>query len=120
MARATSAWARAGASLVPSPIMATNLPLACSFRMYSSFACGVTWATKSSTPAFLSNGCGGQRIVSSNHDRTQTHSAKALETLVHGWFQNVLEYYDSDNPKPAMNERFERLRRMGLRTVMIT
>src|SRR5438552_2647493 len=30
MATPTSAWARAGASLVPSPVMATSLPLACS------------------------------------------------------------------------------------------
>ena len=33
MATPTSAWARAGASLVPSPIMATSLPAACSLRM---------------------------------------------------------------------------------------
>ena len=50
MARPTSAWARAGASFVPSPIMATSLPPACSFRMYSSFVSGVAWARKSSTP----------------------------------------------------------------------
>src|SRR5262249_36520467 len=33
IARPTSAWARAGASFVPSPIIATSLPSACSFRM---------------------------------------------------------------------------------------
>ena len=33
MATPTSAWASAGASLVPSPIMATSLPLCCSLRM---------------------------------------------------------------------------------------
>ncbi len=31
MATPTLAWAKAGASLVPSPIIATNLPSACSF-----------------------------------------------------------------------------------------
>ena len=30
MATPTSAWASAGASLVPSPVMATSLPFACS------------------------------------------------------------------------------------------
>ena len=30
IATPTLAWARAGASLVPSPVMATSLPLACS------------------------------------------------------------------------------------------
>ena len=33
MATPTSAWASAGASLVPSPVMATSLPPACSSRM---------------------------------------------------------------------------------------
>ncbi len=33
MATPTSAWAGAGASLVPSPIMATSLPPCCSLRM---------------------------------------------------------------------------------------
>jgi len=30
--------------LVPSPIMATSLPAACSWRMYASLASGVAWA----------------------------------------------------------------------------
>ena len=51
MATPTSAWARAGASLVPSPHMATSLPLACSSRISLSLASGVAWARKSSTPA---------------------------------------------------------------------
>ena len=33
IAKPTSAWASAGASLVPSPIIATIFPSACSFRM---------------------------------------------------------------------------------------
>ncbi len=51
MATPTSAWASAGASLVPSPHMATSLPLACSARISFSLASGVAWARKSSTPA---------------------------------------------------------------------
>ena len=51
MATPTSAWARAGASLVPSPVMATRCPAACSSRMRASFISGVAWARKSSTPA---------------------------------------------------------------------
>jgi hypothetical protein len=43
--------APAGASLVPSPHMATSLPCACSSRMSFSFVSGVAWARKSSTPA---------------------------------------------------------------------
>ena len=51
MATPTSAWASAGASLVPSPLMATSLPLACSSRMSFILASGVASARKSSTPA---------------------------------------------------------------------
>ena len=51
MATPTSAWASAGASLVPSPHIATSLPCACSSRMSASLSSGVAWARKSSTPA---------------------------------------------------------------------
>ncbi len=51
MATPTSAWASAGASLVPSPVMATSFPLACSSWMSRSLASGVASARKSSTPA---------------------------------------------------------------------
>src|SRR4029450_8104494 len=53
MATPTSAWARAGASLVPSPVMATSLPSPCSARISSILRSGVAWARKSSTPASL-------------------------------------------------------------------
>src|SRR5262245_9296700 len=51
MATATSAWARAGASLVPSPVMATSRPSDWRSRISLSFISGVAWARKSSTPA---------------------------------------------------------------------
>jgi hypothetical protein len=51
IATPTSACASAGASLVPSPVMATSWPAACSARMRASFISGVAWARKSSTPA---------------------------------------------------------------------
>ena len=51
MATPTSACARAGASFVPSPVMATIRPLDCSSLMSAIFASGVASARKSSTPA---------------------------------------------------------------------
>ena len=51
MATPTSAWANAGASLVPSPVMATSFPPSCSARIRSILASGVASARKSSTPA---------------------------------------------------------------------
>ena len=50
IATPTSACASAGASLVPSPHIATSLPLACSSRISLSLASGVASARKSSTP----------------------------------------------------------------------
>lgn len=51
MATPTSAWARAGASLVPSPVMATSRPPDCSCLMRRILSSGVASARKSSTPA---------------------------------------------------------------------
>ncbi len=51
MATPTSACASAGASLVPSPVIATSRPPACSLRIRSILSSGVASARKSSTPA---------------------------------------------------------------------
>ena len=48
MAIPTSAWARAGASLMPSPTMATCRPCCCSFFTSSAFCDGNTSASTSS------------------------------------------------------------------------
>ena len=52
IATPTLACARAGASFVPSPIIATSLPACCSFLIYSILSSGLASAMKSSTPAF--------------------------------------------------------------------
>ena len=51
MATPTSACASAGASFVPSPVIATSLPSACSFLINFILSSGVACARKSSTPA---------------------------------------------------------------------
>ena len=50
IATPTSAWASAGASLVPSPVIATRRPSACCSRISASLRSGVASARKSSTP----------------------------------------------------------------------
>ncbi len=50
MATPTSAWASAGASLVPSPVIATRRPPACWSLISASLFSGVASARKSSTP----------------------------------------------------------------------
>ena len=49
----TSAWASAGASLRPSPTIATRRPCFCSFLTKSAFCDGNTSATTSSMPTSL-------------------------------------------------------------------
>ncbi len=51
IATPTSAWASAGASLVPSPVIATRRPPSCSFLISAILSSGVASARKSSTPA---------------------------------------------------------------------
>ena len=51
IATPTSAWASAGASLVPSPVIATRLPPACSRLISAILSSGVASARKPSTPA---------------------------------------------------------------------
>ena len=51
IATPTSAWASAGASLVPSPVIATSLPPSCSRLMSAILSSGLASARKSSTPA---------------------------------------------------------------------
>ena len=51
IATATSACARAGASFVPSPVIATSRPPVWYSRISASFVSGVACARKSSTPA---------------------------------------------------------------------
>ena len=51
IATPTSACASAGASLVPSPVIATSLPSCCSFLISAILSSGVASARKSSTPA---------------------------------------------------------------------
>ena len=50
IATPTSAWASAGASLVPSPVIATSLPPSCSLLISAILSSGVASARKSSTP----------------------------------------------------------------------
>ena len=51
MAMPTSARISAGASLIPSPTIATFLPWACNLRTCASFSCGNTSAITLSSPS---------------------------------------------------------------------
>ncbi len=90
MATPTSAWARAGASLVPSPVMATRRPPACSERMRAILSSGVASARKSSTPASRGDGRRGERVVAGDHHGADAQGPELVEALGHALLHHVL------------------------------
>ena len=97
MATATSAWASAGASLVPSPVIATSRPSAWMSRISLSLASGVAWARKSSTPGLRADGRRGQRVVAGDHDGLDAHAAQLGEALPDAALHDVLELDDAEH-----------------------
>src|SRR5215470_13150916 len=81
MATATSACARAGASLVPSPVMAMSRPSACRSRISLSFISG----------GFGADGGGGEWVVARDHDGLDAHAAKLSEPVADPALHDVLE-----------------------------
>ena len=77
MAMPTSAWARAGASLMPSPTMAT-FGLAAEFHLPADFSSGRTRAMTSAIPAW-GNGAGGFLVVAGQHDHLEIHVPQAFD-----------------------------------------
>ena len=81
IATPTSACASAGASLVPSPVIATSLPLACSSLISRIFASGVASREEIVDAGFAGDRRRGARIVAGDHHRANAHGAEALESV---------------------------------------
>ena len=99
IATPTSACASAGASFVPSPVIATRRPPCCSRLISSILSSGVASARKSSTPASLAMTGGGARVVAGDHHRADAHAAQVLEALGDAGLDDVLEV---DHPERAV------------------
>ena len=80
MATPTSAWASAGASLVPSPVIATSLPSACSRLISAILSSGVACGEEIVDARFLGDRRGGQRVVAGDHHRLDAHRAEVRRT----------------------------------------
>ena len=91
MATATSAWASAGASLVPSPVMATRRPPAWYSRMSLSLASGVACGQEVVHAGLGGDGRGGQRVVAGDHHGLDAHLAQLGEALLDAALDDVLE-----------------------------
>ena len=91
IATPTSAWASAGASFVPSPVIATRRPPSCSVLISAILSSGVASARKSSTPGLGGDRLGGQRVVAGDHHRADAHGPQLVEPLAHAGLDDVLE-----------------------------
>ena len=96
MATPTSAWASAGASLVPSPHMATSLPsllLADQRELVLRRGLGEEIVDA----AFGGDGRRGQRIVAGDHHGADAHAAQLGEALVDAALDHVLQVDDAEH-----------------------
>ena len=88
MAMPMSARVSAGASLMPSPTMATLWPCSCKRRMTASFCVGSTSAMASPMSSLFADGLGGLAVVTGEHDHVEAHLAEAADGgaagLAHG------------------------------------
>ena len=91
MATPTSAWASAGASLVPSPIMATMRPPACSLRMQRELVLRLGLGQEIVHAGLGGDGGGGELVVAGDHHGADAHLAQLGEAFLDAAFDDVLE-----------------------------
>ncbi len=80
IAMPTSAWVRAGASLIPSPTMATTRPSAWSFFTVSILSWGSTSASTRLMPSSRRDGLAPCAVVAGQHDDLKPESPCSLAT----------------------------------------
>ena len=91
-----SAWARAGASLTPSPTTATTRPSRCRRRTTAAFSEGSTSATTSSIPTSAATARAGGRVVARQQHRAQALATQQADRLRAGRADRV-----GDDHQPA-------------------
>ena len=89
IARPRSACASAGASLTPSPTIATTRPSACSRRTTSALSAGSTSAITSSMPTSRGDGAGGRLVVAGQQHRPQPERLQRRDRLGRGRLDRV-------------------------------
>ena len=91
MATATSAWASAGASLVPSPVIATSRPSACMSADQLELGLRRRLGEEIVHPRLRADRRRRQRIVAGDHDGLDAHPAELGEALADPALDDVLE-----------------------------
>ena len=82
IARPTSACARAGASFIPSPTIATIWPLSCNFLTSADFPSGKISASTWSTPTCLPIASAVRLVIARNHHYLKTHAMQFINGLL--------------------------------------
>ena len=99
MATPTSAWARAGASLVPSPVMATSLPPSCSCLDQRHLRLGRGLGQEVVDAGLLGDGRRGEGVVAGDHHGADAHLAHLVELLLDALLHHVLELDDPEDDR---------------------
>ena len=96
IATPTSAWASAGASLVPSPVMAIRRPPDCSRLIRAILSSGVASARKSSTPASAAIAAAVSGLSPVTMTVRTPMARELVEALLHAVLDDVLEMDDAE------------------------
>ncbi len=91
IASPTSDWARAGASFVPSPVIATRWPSACSLRMKAIFVLGRGLGDEVVDARLPGDRRRRAWVVAGDHHRPDAHPAELGEALDEPLLDRVLE-----------------------------
>ena len=105
IATPTSACASAGASLVPSPVIATSLPSACSRLISAILSSGVACGQEVVDAGFVGDRRGGQRVVAGDHHRLDAHRPQRGEPLPHAALDDVLQVDDAERARPLGDDQ---------------
>ena len=101
MASPTSAWASAGASFVPSPVIATRCPSACSRRMNAILSSGRRLGDEVVDAGLAGDRGRRERVVAGDHHGPDAHPAELLEALHETRLDGVLELDQAERPRPS-------------------
>ena len=98
IATPTSACASAGASFVPSPVIATIRPLALLLLDQRQLRLGRRLGEEVVDAGLLRDHGGGDAVVAGDHHGADAHPAQLVEALAHAALDDVLQVDDAERP----------------------
>ncbi len=105
MATPTSAWARAGASLVPSPIMATSLPAGLLLANVGELGFRRGLGDEVVHARLRGDRRGRQGVVAGDHHGPQAHPPQAREPLGDARLEDVFQHHHPGDPAALADQQ---------------